>query len=109
MNVGLLGGFWSVPLQRHKLIPRRFGLGSALTQHSAEIVLAGIDSATGKKCAGGLGGEVLLCGQFRFGDPSGSPQLTYMSARLPPTESGRQMSLEIKEIIAEREIERYQL
>jgi len=32
-----------------------------------------------------------------------------MAARLPPTESGRQMSLEIKEIIAEREIERYQL
>src|ERR1700733_10862761 len=32
-----------------------------------------------------------------------------MSARLPHTESGRQMSLEIKEIIAEREIERYQL
>jgi ornithine--oxo-acid transaminase len=32
-----------------------------------------------------------------------------MSARLPHTESGRQMSLEIKELIAEREIERYQL
>ena len=32
-----------------------------------------------------------------------------MSARLPRTESGRQMSFEIKEIIAEREIERYQL
>src|SRR6202047_1260957 len=32
-----------------------------------------------------------------------------MSARLPHTESGRQMSLKIKELIAEREIERYQL
>src|ERR1700729_1155495 len=32
-----------------------------------------------------------------------------MSARLPHTESGRQMSVEIKKIIVEREIERYQL
>jgi len=81
----------------------------ALGQHSAEIVLAGIDSATGKKCAGSLRGEVLSCGQLRFRDPSGSRQLAHMSARLPPTESGWQMSLEIKELVAEREIERYQL
>ena len=52
---------------------------------------------------------MLSFGQLCFRDPSGSPQLAYMSARLPHTKSGRQMSLEIKEIIAEREIERYQL
>ena len=45
----------------------------ALRQHTAEIVPAGIDSATGKKCAGSLGGEVLSFGQLCFRDPSGSP------------------------------------
>jgi ornithine--oxo-acid transaminase len=35
--------------------------------------------------------------------------LACLSARLPHTELERRMSLEIKELIAEREIERYQL
>ena len=63
---------------------RWFRLGWALGQHSAEIVLAGIDSATGKKCAGGLGGEILSCGQLRFRDPSGiaaaSPYVSAVAA-----------------------------
>ena len=46
---------------------RRFKLEWALRQHTAEIVPSGLNSASGKKCAGrSPGGEVLHAQGFVF-------------------------------------------